>query len=343
MFSESLHSMLWALLIAFFVTLLIGPLVIRGLRRLKVGQNVYELAPEEHKKKQGMPTMGGLMFMAVSIVVAFVLRSGPFAIATDLLLVVVVFSVLNLVIGFLDDFAKLRGKNNKGLSERQKLIGQGLIALLFSLYCYFHPMIGSSIAVPFAGTEWDLGLFYIPVMMFVIICTTNGSNLLDGLDGLLGGVTSVITGFYVILVMLLLAALESAGAGLHDYANLQNIGVLCAACCGALLGYLRFNLHPAQLMMGDTGSMYLGGLVVAVAMVTKMPLLIPLVAGMYAASLLSVFLQRWYFRLTHGKRIFKMSPLHHHFELSGVAEPKIVSMYAIVTVVLCAIALLGVA
>jgi phospho-N-acetylmuramoyl-pentapeptide-transferase len=173
-------------------------------------------------------------------------------------------------------------------------------------------------------------------MMFVIICTTNGANLLDGLDGLLASVTSVITAFFAIVAILL--AVTVVG---EKQDNLLSIGILCAAACGALLGYLRFNLHPAQVIMGDVGSFVLGGLVVGCAMLLQLPLLLPIVAGAYAASLLSVFLQRMYFKATHGKRIFKMSPLHHHFELSGVPETKIVSMYAIISILLCLLAALG--
>lgn len=331
---DAIARMLWAALITFFVSLAIGPWVIRTLRKLKVGQNVYELAPEEHQKKQGTPTMGGLMFAGVMLVIAFILRTGPFSIRTDLLIALAAFALLNLVVGFLDDLTKLRGKNNKGLSERQKLAMQTVIALLFSLYCYLHPDIGSRVYVPFIGATWDLGPFYIPAMMFVIVCTTNGSNFLDGLDGLLGSVSAVIAGCFALILLLI------TGGNLSP--DQQNLAVLMAAAAGALLGYLRFNLHPAAMMMGDTGSMFLGGLVAGVAMMTRLPLLLPLVAGMYAASLLSTFVQRWYFRLSGGKRILKMSPLHHHFELSGVPETKIVSMYTVVSVVLCLLSLLGV-
>lgn len=332
-----LHAMIWAVLAAFFISLLLGPWVIRLLRRLKIGQNVYALAPEEHQKKQGTPTMGGLMFAAVSIAVTLCFRRGPFTAASDLMLAVCVFALLNLAIGFVDDLTKLRGGSNQGLSERQKLIGQIVIALLFALYCYYHPQIGSRILVPFARSEWDLGILYIPVMMFIILCTTNGANFLDGLDGLLGSATSIISAFFAVAALLLFG-----GVGGPEGENLQNTGILSAACCGALLGYLAYNLYPARMIMGDTGSMYLGGIVVALAMVMRLPLLIPLVAAMYAISLLSVFLQRHYYRLTGGKRIFKNSPLHHHFEMSGVGETKIVSMYAIVTAVCCFAALLGI-
>ncbi len=334
-----MQRMVWAVLAAFAAALALGPWMISQLRKLKFGQNVYELAPETHKKKQGTPTMGGLLFALVALVVGFAFRIGGFAIGTDMAVALAVFSLFNLVIGFLDDFKKIRSKKNTGgLSEGQKLIGQFIFATAFSAYCFYHPEIGSAIHVPFFNVTWDLGWFYIPVMVFIIICTTNGANLLDGLDGLLGSVSSVVMAFFAILALLTATALSGGAA--QD--NLLNVGLLCTAACGALLGYLRFNLHPAQVIMGDTGSMFLGGMTVGAAMLLKQPLILPLVAGAYAASLLSVFLQRMYFKATHGKRIFKMSPLHHHFELSGVPETRIVSMYAIVTVVLCLIAFLGV-
>ncbi len=297
-----------AALAAFLLTLLLGPSFIRLLTRRKVGQHVYELAPETHQKKQGTPTMGGLLFAAVSVAVSLLLRTGPFDFAGDLWLALAAFSLLNLLLGFLDDRTKLRGGKNQGLTERQKLLIQFALALLFTLYCYRHPLIGSRVIVPFVpGLSWDLGPFYIPIMVFVILCTTNGANFLDGLDGLMGSVSSVICGFFALTTLLIASGTQEAG--------LLGAAILPAAVSGALLGYLRFNLYPAKLMMGDTGSMYLGGLVAGVAMMTRLPLFIPLIAGMYAASLLSTFIQRWYYRLTKGRRIFKMAPLHHHFEL----------------------------
>ncbi len=333
-----MQRMVWAVLLAFAVALALGPWAIRALRRLKFGQFVYELAPEAHKAKQGTPTMGGMLFAGVSIVVALVLHVGPWDVQTDMLLALVAFAVLNMLLGFLDDYKKIRAKKNQGgLSERQKLVGQFFIAAAFSAYCYLHPQVGSSIYVPFLNVEWELGWWYFPVMVFVIICTTNGANLLDGLDGLLASVSSVIGAFFAVLALLFAATLTG---GAQE--NLINLGTLCAALCGALLGYLRFNLHPAQVIMGDSGSMFLGGIVVGVAMLLRLPLILPIAAGAYAVSLLSVFMQRMYFKATHGKRIFKMSPLHHHFELSGVPETRIVSMYAIVTVLLCLLAFLGI-
>lgn len=333
-----MQRMVWAVLIAFAAVLAAGPWAIRELRKLKFGQNVYELAPESHRQKQGTPTMGGLLFALVTVVVALALRVGAFQPMSDMALAALLFAALNLLLGFLDDMAKIRAKKNQGLSERQKLIGQIVLAAAFSAYCYLHPEIGSAVYVPFLDMEWEMGWLYIPAMMFVIVCTTNGANLLDGLDGLCAGVTTVMSATFAIIALLLAGTLTASAQE-----NCLNLALVCAACCGALLGYLRFNLHPAQVIMGDTGSMFLGGLMAAVAIMLRLPLLIPIAGGAYAVSLLSVFLQRIYFKATHGKRIFKMSPLHHHFELCGVPETRIVSMYAIATVVLCLIALLGIA
>ncbi len=325
-----------AVWIAFIASLLTGGWLIGRLRKLHVGQNVYELAPQEHQKKQGTPTMGGILFAVISVVLALVLHKGVPDLKNDLTVAVIVLALLNMAIGFADDFMKLRRRNNKGLSEKQKLIAQFVITALFAYYCYRHPYVGSAIDFPFLGAKWDLGWWYIPVMIFVLICTANGSNLLDGLDGLCGGVSCVVTGAYAVTALVLSSALSG-----EEATGLANIATLCAALCGSLLGYLRFNLHPARVMMGDTGSMFLGGIVGGVATVLRMPWLIPVAAAGMAVSLLSVFLQRYYYKLTHGKRIFKMSPLHHHFELCGVPETKIVSMYVIVTVLLSLAAVAG--
>lgn len=332
-----MQRMVWAVLLSFIVVLALGPWAIRMLRRLKMGQNIYELAPEAHKLKQGTPTMGGLLFALVPTAVSLFLRTGSFLLEMDMLLALLAFAALVMLIGFLDDITKMRGKRNQGLTEWQKIIAQLIVAAAFSTYCYLHADVGTALYVPFLSLNWDLGIYYIPAMMFIILCTTNGANLLDGLDGLLASVSAVVVAFFAILALLLAGTLQGAAVD-----NMVNIGVLCASVCGALLGYLRFNLHPAQIMMGDTGSMFLGGITVGAAMLMRLPLLLPIAAGAYAVSILSVFMQRMYFKATHGKRIFKMSPLHHHFELSGVPETRIVSMYAIVTVLLCLLAFLGV-
>ncbi|MCL2811049.1 MAG: phospho-N-acetylmuramoyl-pentapeptide-transferase [Clostridia bacterium] len=329
--------MIWAVLIAFVASLAVGPILLPVLRRLKFGQNVYELAPKTHQKKQGTPTMGGWMICIVGVAVAAAMHQGGWRIQTDMMLAAILLSVGNLCVGFADDMTKIRRKNNKGLSEKQKLVFQIALGLAFAYYCFAHPHIGSSIIVPFLNVEWNLGWFYIPAAAFVIVATANSANLLDGLDGLLGSVSLVDFATFGLLALFAANAAQGEAQG-----NLLNVAVLCCAMAGACMGFLRFNTYPAHMIMGDTGSMFIGGAMVAVALMLRLPLLLVLICFCMLISSLSVILQRLYFKRTHGKRIFKSSPLHHHFELLGVPESKIVAMYTIVTVLLCLLSLLGV-
>ena len=212
--------------------------------------------------------------------------------------------------------------------SKQKMAFQTILALAFSLYCYFHPQVGSVIKIPFLRAELDLGILYVPIMMFVIVGTTNSANLLDGLDGLCAGVS--IVDFTTLAVL----------AGVAGFGG--DLGVCCAALVGGLMGYWVYNVHPAKVFMGDTGSMFIGGAVVAAAMLLRQPLILVLIAFWMLMSTLSVMIQVTYFQKTGGKRIFKMSPIHHHFELCGMSEFRIVAMYMTTTVILCLITLLGV-
>lgn len=329
-----MQKMIWAVLLAFLVSLLVGPVLLPVLRRLKFGQNVYNLAPESHQKKQGTPTMGGLMICLVSVVISLVLHIGPWDVRTDMMLACLALSVGNLFIGFADDMAKIRHKQNGGLTPRQKLIAQTLLAIAFAFYCYAHPQVGDGILIPFLGTTWHMGWLYVPMAAFAVVSTTNSANLLDGLDGLLGSVALVNMATFGLLGLLTVSALGGDS-------NQMNVALFCCAVAGACMGFLRFNVFPARLIMGDTGSMFIGGAVVSAALLLRQPLIILIAGFCMVASSLSVLIQRLYFKLTHGKRIFKMSPIHHHFELSGVPETKIVAMYTLVTVILCLISLLG--
>lgn len=333
-----MQRMIWAVLAAFLLSLAVGPVMLPALKRLKFGQNIYELAPKSHQKKQGVPTMGGLMIALVTLVVALALHTGGFDVKTDMMLAVLLLALGNLCIGFADDMTKIRRGKNGGLTPSQKMICQALLAAAFSAYCYFHPLVGDHIIVPFLGVEWDLGVFYIPAAMFVIVGTTNSANLLDGLDGLLGSVALV-----DMATLGLLALFAAAAVSGMDAINLGNLAVLCCALAGACMGFLRFNIYPARLFMGDTGSMFIGGAVVGAALLLRLPLLLVLIAFCMLISSLSDIIQITYFKLTHGKRVFKMAPIHHHFELCGIPEPKIVTMYTLVTVALCLLAILSVA
>ena len=332
-----MQRMIWAVLVAFLAALLIGPALHQALRRRKFGQNVYELAPAAHKKKQGVPTMGGLLIALSTLIAAIALHRGGFSIATDYTFAVLALALGNLCIGLADDLTKIRSGKNGGLTPRQKLIFQTLLAIAFSLYCYFHPQIGPVVIVPFVGWEWNLGIFYIPIMVVAIVFMTNSANLLDGLDGLLSSVSMVDGAALGLIALFMSVSATDAGA-----TNLQNLAVTMCALAGACMGFLRFNGYPAKWILGDTGSMFIGGAVVGAALAMRQPILLLLVAVCMVISSLSVIIQRVYFDATHGKRIFKMSPLHHHFELSGVPEPKIVSMYMVASVAACLLALLAV-
>jgi phospho-N-acetylmuramoyl-pentapeptide-transferase len=330
--------MIWAALTAFAASLVMGPTVIKLLTRLKIGQQVYGKAPEGHLAKQGTPTMGGLMFAALSLALAFAFRTGAFELKSDIPLAIALFSLLNLAIGFADDFLKIRRQRNQGgLTEAQKTIAQFIIALAFSAYCYFHNDIGSSIIIPFTVRTADLSYAYIPVMAFVIFCTLNAANFLDGLDGLLGSVSTCVFATFGIIALMFAGQIGAS----ESQAQIINIATMCAAITGAMMGYLRYNLHPAQMMMGDTGSMFIGGAFVAIGMALRIPLWIPLAGAMMVVSLLSTFIQRMYYKATHGKRIFKNSPYHHHLEMMGMAETRIVSMYVLITILFCLLCFLA--
>ena len=322
-----MQRMMLTLLIAFAVGLVLGKILLPILHRLKFGQNVYELAPQSHQKKQGTPTMGGLVIAGASLVAALVMNDYGAPLTQNMLFAVLVMALGNLCIGLADDMTKIRRGKNGGLSPKQKMLFQALLAAAFSVYCYAHPQVGSSIRIPFLRAELDLGILYIPVMMFIIVGTTNSANLLDGLDGLLTSVSMV--DFATLAVI----------AGAY---SLGDLGVCCAALCGGCMAFLTRNAYPAQMFMGDTGSMFIGGAVVAAAMLMRQPLILVLIAFCMMISSLSDIIQIAYFKRTHGKRVFKMAPIHHHFELCGVHETKIVMMYMLTTILLCVVTLMGV-
>ena len=322
-----MQRMMLTLLLAFAVGLVLGKLLLPVLHRLKFGQNVYELAPQSHQKKQGTPTMGGLVIAGAAIIAALVMNNYAAPATRNMLFAVLLMALGNLAIGLADDLTKIRRGKNGGLSPKQKMFFQAILALAFSAYCYFHPQVGSSIRIPFLRTELDLGILYIPIMMFIIVGTTNSANLLDGLDGLLTSVSMVDFATFAVI------------AGAY---SLGDLGVCCAALCGGCMAFLTRNAYPAQMFMGDTGSMFIGGAVVAAAMLMRQPLILVLVAFCMMISSVSDIIQIAYFKRTHGKRVFKMAPIHHHFELCGVHETKIVMMYMLTTVLLCVVTLMGV-
>lgn len=305
-----------AIVISFIVASILGPIIIPLLHKLKFGQNIRQEGPKSHLKKAGTPTIGGLIFIFATIITIFVMVGNP----TDEAMIALYSFVGFGFVGFLDDLLKIIKKKNEGLTSGQKMILLLIVSGFLTWYAYKY--IGTSINIPFLNGQINLGLFYIPAAMFYFAGVTNAVNLTDGLDGLATSVTVLVTTFL----------------GIISY-NLGHISlaIFCVALAGALLAFLRFNAFPARVFMGDTGSLALGGAVAMVALILKMPLILVLIGIIYVIETLSVILQVASFKLT-GKRIFKMAPIHHHFEQLGWSETKIVSVFSIITVVFCFIA-----
>jgi phospho-N-acetylmuramoyl-pentapeptide-transferase len=316
-----MDRLIYSVLVAFLISILQGPVIIPLLHKLKFGQSIREEGPKSHQKKAGTPTMGGIIFIISSFITMLLIIKKPGDEAMIALYAFVAFGI----IGALDDGLKIIRKKNLGLRAYQKMILLLIVSGTFAYYAATNPYIGTSIILPFVHKNWNLGAFYIPFIIIYFTGTTNAVNLTDGLDGLATSVTLLVMTFF---------ALVSFATGHYTLA------IFCAVVAGSLLGFLRYNAFPAQVFMGDTGSLALGGAVAAVAMILKMPLLVIIVGGIYVMEALSVILQVASFKLT-GKRIFKMSPLHHHFELSGWHETKVVSIFCIITVILCLVAFLS--
>ena len=327
-----MQRLIWTVLAAFAMAIVLGPIVIPWLKKLKLGKVIYELGPD-HAAKAGTPQMGGIIFALPALVAtaAFSYKEG----GLGLMLMAMVSALGFGLIGFVDDFLKVRKHSSEGLTPKQKLAPQILLSVALSVWAYLNPMIGPKLVVPFINVDWNLGWFYIPVMMFILVGTVNSANLLDGLDGLLGG-CGLFDFVTMALICLALAAAKPENAG-----SLLNVAIFAGAMSGALIGFLRYNAHPARVFMGDVGSFFIGGALVGITLVTRLSLLLPIIALAMVLSSLSDLIQFAYFRATHGKRFFRMAPLHHHFEKGGMPETSIVAMYYIATVVLCLIALLG--
>ena len=295
--------------------------LIPSLIRFKFGQQVREDGPAHHLKKQGTPTMGG-----IAIVVGFFLAVLIFAWISPEVMAVMLATVGFGFIGFLDDFIKIKKKRSLGLRAYQKIIGQLLISIAFVVFWQSLSSYSTELMIPFVIVTIDIGPFFPILVCLVFLSSANGANLTDGLDGLASGVTVIIAVFFL--------AFAIWGFGPH-------IAPAISAMVGALLGFLLYNSHPAKVYMGDTGSLALGGFVAAVALLLGMPLFLLIVAIIYVVESLSVIIQVGYFKLTKGKRFFKMAPIHHSFELSGWPETKIVALFMIITAIACIIALIG--
>ena len=331
----------FAAVAAMAIVLLVMPKFLPYLKKLKFGQTIYDLGPQAHLAKQGTPNMGGAVTafatVLVTVVVSVVLgvKQGWHFGITNALWPMLFISVGSMALfGFPDDYIKDVKKDHEGLKPKQKLMGQMAVGLIFSLYCYFY--VGSDVILPFTGHTWNLGVFYIPIMTVLVMFITNSANLQDGVDGILSSVTAVGMTAYGLIVLFIYNAmvqLNADAARVFDWFPI--IAIMCFALVGASLGFLRYNHHPAKIFMGDTGSMFIGGTMVGVAMLTKLQFLLLPICFTCIMSSVSVMMQTTYFKITkkkygQGRRIFKMAPIHHHFELSGMKENQIVLMYVIV-------------
>ena len=309
-------------LISFVLSLVLGPVVIPFLRKLKMGQTERVEGVQSHLKKAGTPTMGGVIILASVIITSlFYVKDNPKII--PVLFLTVGFGL----IGFLDDYLKVVMKRSDGLYPKQKMGLQIVVNAIFAYYIVKVAKIPLTLLIPFSdGKYLDLGIFAVPLLFVAVIGTVNGTNFTDGLDGLASSVTVLVATFFTVVAV----------------GTKSGIEPITCAVVGALMGFLLFNVYPASVFMGDTGSLALGGFVIGAAYMMQMPLFVIIVGLIYVVEVLSVMIQVTYFKVTGGKRFFKMAPIHHHFELCGWSETRVVAVFSIATAILCLIALMGV-
>ena len=317
-----------ALLLSFIVALLLSPLVIASAKRLKAGQPILSYV-SQHAGKAGTPTFGGFIFLIPTFIVTIILSIGELpSVGFIAALVMLSYAVL----GFLDDFIKIKTKENLGLRPYQKIIGQASIALIVVLYAYRSSEIGSAVYFPFYGQAIDFGVWYIPFAAFIYLALSNCVNLTDGLDGLASG-CSVVYLFTFSMILILEISCGIASSSLLTF---------CGALIGGLLAFMLYNTNKASIFMGDTGSLALGGACAAVALFSKQPFLVPICGIMFVLSGISIMIQVLYFKLTKGKRVFLMAPYHHHLEKKGLSEAKICAIYSITSIVMGVVAIMSV-
>ena len=313
------YTVFMPVLIAFVISVILGPVIIPVLRRLKMGQTEREDGVQSHLKKAGTPTMGGVIIL-LSVVITSVFYIKDYPKIIPILFVTLGFGL----IGFLDDYLKVVMKRSDGLYPKQKMALQIVVTAVFAFYMVKFTDVSLAMLIPFSGGKYlDIGWLAIPLLFFAVIGTVNGVNFTDGLDGLASSVTVLVATFFTVVAI-------GTESGIEP--------VTCAVV-GALLGFLLFNVYPASVFMGDTGSLALGGFVASTAYMLQMPIFIIIVGLIYLVEVLSVMIQVTYFKKTGGKRIFKMAPIHHHFELCGWSETRVVAVFTVVTALLCLIAL----
>ena len=318
-----------AAVISLIISAVAGKLLIPVLVQLKAGQSIKEIGPTWHMNKQGTPTMGGLMFIIGIFITIFVLGWQGMLAGDFSHLYVFGFALVFGVIGYIDDYQKVKRKQNTGLTSRQKFLLQLAAAVAFLCLMRFEGMLSPNLYIPFLQTELVLNwVVYLIFAAFVIVGTVNSVNITDGLDGLSSSVTVPVAVFFAVM-----------GAYWGQY---EQLGIFGGAMVGGLFAFLIYNHYPAKVFMGDTGSLFLGGAVAALAFAYDMPLVLILVGIVYICETLSDIIQIGYFKLTHGKRFFKMAPLHHHFEMCGWKETKVVAAFTTVSAIFCVLAFLGV-
>ena len=321
-------SLLIGFILSFAVSLVLGKLLIPVLRALKAGQSIKEIGPTWHMSKQGTPTMGGLMFIAGIGIAVLAGGWGEMLRGSYTHLVVYLFALVFGVIGFVDDYEKVKHHHNTGLTAIQKFLLQLAASVAFVVLLRYMGILSPNLYIPFWGKELILSWpVYMVFAAFVIVGTVNAVNITDGVDGLASGVTLPVALFYT---------------GVAAWYGYLEIGTLAAALAGGLVAFLFYNFHPAKVFMGDTGSLFLGGAVCGLAFALDIPLVLPIIGAIYVAEVLSDIIQVAYFKLTHGKRIFRMAPLHHHFEMGGWSEVKLFGVFSGITVLLCLLAFWGV-
>ncbi|MBO4264588.1 MAG: phospho-N-acetylmuramoyl-pentapeptide-transferase [Clostridia bacterium] len=316
-----------SLIATFLITVLVSRKLIPFLKSKKMGQKILDIGPRWHKGKEGTPTMGGISFIAAAVAVGIVMAiifSYKFGFDTVLpFILLYVYAILNGVIGFFDDLTKFRHKRNEGFTAPQKYFLQLLAAAVFLFLLRYFGVVDTMIYIPFADISVDLGIGYYILSLIVLTGFVNSVNLTDGLDGLASSVTFLVMGFF-----------SAAAMSVRD----SNVFLYSAICAGATLGFLVYNFYPAKVFMGDTGSLFLGASVSGVAVVMKNPLILIVVGFVYLCEAASVILQVGYFKISGGKRLFKMAPIHHHFEKCGLGEIQIVGLFSLVTIILSAVA-----
>lgn len=315
-------SVLMPVIISFLVSVVLCPIIIPFLRRLKFGQTIRDEGPESHLKKNGTPTMGGLVILA-SILITSLIYVAKYPDIIPVLFMTLGFGL----IGFLDDYIKVVMKRSLGLTALQKMALQFIVTVVFILYYFKVAGLQASILIPFlSGTSFTMPTWLFVIFVFIVVLgTVNGVNFTDGLDGLASGVTAIVATFFTIAALVINPGMTP----------------ITGAVVGALLGFLLFNTYPARVFMGDTGSLALGGFVASIALMLHMPLFIVIVGLIYLLEVISVILQVGYFKLTHGRRIFKMAPIHHHFELCGYSETQVVAAFSVVTALLCLVGVMA--